>query len=91
MLSDLAVSLIRTLVPTVAGNVVAWLLTQVPGVQIEPESLDAAYKVLTVACIGLYYAAARALERRYPSLGWLLGVPKQPVYIDTRRGSDKVA
>ena len=31
-------------------------------------------------CVGIYYAAARILEQRWPYLGWLLGAAKQPMY-----------
>lgn len=90
MLSDLAVRLIRTLVPAAVGSLLAYLATRFPGVaetirQVAPEgALDEVYAALVWACIGLYYSVATALEQRWPQLGWLLGAAKQPVYLSHR-------
>lgn len=75
-----AVSLIRTVVPLLVG----WLLSLpiVPAVLHGLAVTDtatvsaAATAILTAA----YYAAARALEHRFPAFGVLLGVPAAPTY-----------
>ncbi len=76
-------SLIRTVVPIIIG----WLLS----LPIVPPLLDAlgvtterASTVLsaafTAALSAIWYAAVRLLEKRWPSLGVLLGVPVTPTY-----------
>jgi len=71
-------SIIRTAVPYVAGVILAWLVSAnltIPGVS-EPvlEGL------LTFAFGTIWYVVVRALEKKWPKLGWLLGAPVQPTY-----------
>jgi hypothetical protein len=73
-LSDLAPSMIRTLVPMIVGAIGGYEATYLG---LTP-SQQTAYT--TVAVGGLYYALVRLLEHRWPSLGILLGVPMAPVY-----------
>ena len=75
-MSDWIVSLIRTYVPLAVGVVVSWLARN-NIVAIDGESAAA---VFTAAVVGLYYAAARLLEKRWPKAGWLLGAAKSPSY-----------
>lgn len=72
---DYFASLIRTVVPIV----LAAALTKVgiTGVEVGGVPLDA---VLSVVCVGLYYAAVRLLEARWPRVGVLLGWPVSPTY-----------
>lgn len=76
-MNDFVTSLIRTYVPVVVGAVVAYVTRKLGWVT--PDTTAAA-TAFTGVVIGLYYAAARALEKRYPVLGWLLGRPAQPTY-----------
>jgi len=70
---------IRTIVP--AG--MAWLLTrageQWGGSWLEVDG-EALTTLVVFGVLAVYYAAARALEHRWPRAGWLLGSPKQPTY-----------
>lgn len=76
--SDFIASIIRTVVPYIAGGILAWLVSinfSIPGVS-EP-LLEG---VLTFVLGSLYYFAVRLLEKKWPALGWLLGAPVQPTY-----------
>ena len=75
-MTDYFASVIRTIVPIVVGVVTSWLARQ--GLNIEEAEITA---WLTPTLIGGYYVAVRSLERKFPWLGWLLGLPKQPGYI----------
>jgi hypothetical protein len=79
VIGDKLVSLIRTAVPIWVGVVLTWI-GQKTG--IVPDAATAA--ALSAAVVGvlatLYYALARWLESRWPSLGWLLGSASQPTY-----------
>lgn len=86
-MSDLIVSYIRTGVPVVVGAVVAWLITL--GVELDAETQAALITGLTGVCIAAYYAAVRALERRWPKVGVLLGKKSEPSYADTYVGEHK--
>lgn len=74
------VSLIRTFSPILAG----WLLSLPLGPQIVSAfGVTDTKNVAALVAGGLgfgYYAAVRALEQRWPSLGALLGHPAKPTY-----------
>lgn len=74
-LSDYVRSLIRTFVPLVVGSFVAWLATR--GVQIDRNTLIG---ILDPILATAYYAGIRAIEKRWPRAGWLLGAPGAPSY-----------
>lgn len=77
-ISDFAASLIRTVTPTLVGAGLAALGTiglHVSGAY-EPV-IDAG---ATFVLGGAYYTIVRAIEVKYPKIGWLLGVPRKPVY-----------
>jgi hypothetical protein len=76
MLNDTAVSLIRTWVPVAVGAVLAFLANK-------GFNIDLNQTAVTGVVIAVYYALARFLEKRYPFLGFLLGVPKEPAYEGT--------
>lgn len=75
-MSDLIVSYIRTFVPVAVGAALAWIAGKV-GVIVPAD--DVAPHVVAV-CVAGYYVLARFLESRVSWLGWLLGMPKPPVY-----------
>lgn len=82
-MSDLIVSYIRTGVPVLIGTVVAWLLTL--GIELDSDTQAALITGLTGALIAVYYAVARWIESRWPSVGgFLLGRRAEPHY-DGRR------
>lgn len=68
-------SLIRTIVPVVVGALGTWLIRI--GVHVDDAALT---EVVTAALSAAYYVLARLLEHRWPRLGVLLGVPRQPTY-----------
>lgn len=72
---DLEVSLRRTLVPIVAG----FLLAQAAriGLDIPADDLTG---VLEALVTGAYYAVLRIVELRYPQVGVLLGALAKPRY-----------
>lgn len=75
-MTNYVISLIRTIVPTAVGAVAAYLVTRF-GITIDSASLELA---LVSVLTGAYYAAARALEARYPWAGFLLGYKAPPTY-----------
>jgi hypothetical protein len=74
-MNDYSRSLIRTIVPLLVGAVVGWLASH--GVKIDEATVLP--MIDSIAAAG-YYAIVRALEHRWPSLGWLLGAPGAPTY-----------
>jgi hypothetical protein len=74
--NDTIVSLIRTWVPVVVGTVIAYLANK-------GFNIDVNQNAVVAATIAVYYALARFLEKRWPFLGFLLGVPKEPAYVGT--------
>ncbi len=75
-MNDTVVSLIRTWTPVAVGAAIAFLANK--GFNIEVNQT-----AVTGAVIALYYALARAAEKKWPFLGYLLGVPKEPAYVGT--------
>lgn len=74
-MNDYIISLIRTVVPIGLGIVVAWLANV--GVDIDETEV---IQAVTGVVIALYYGLVRALETKFPWIGWFLGMPKPPVY-----------
>lgn len=73
-------SIIRTAVPYLVGWIVS--LFALAGVTVTDE-LRAALVTLVSFIIGtLYYVVVRFLEKKWPKLGVLLGVPTPPTYGD---------
>lgn len=73
-MSDLLISIRRTVVPLVVGAVAGSFL----GPYVDPEALE---KVATGVVTAVYYIGVRLLESRIPNFGILLGARKQPVYV----------
>lgn len=96
MLSSYVTSIIRTLAALAAGWVLSLPLAHPVLVALGQADASAATKEklvagLTVVASGVYYAAARALERRWPSLTLLLGSTRQPTdYGTTADGTPSV-
>ncbi len=73
-------SLVRTFTPIVVGAVVGFFVTN--GVTLDPEFETALTLVVSGVFSAVYYVGARLLETYVtPKLGWLLLMPKQPVYV----------
>jgi hypothetical protein len=70
--------MIRTYTPILAGTIITLLGSLgITGV----DSTEMA-SVVTAVTIGLYYAVARAIERKAPQAGVLLGHKTAPTYQD---------
>lgn len=69
-------SLIRTLVPIVAGTLLAWLARI--GLDIDVAGEDALGTWFESLFIGAYYLVVRWVETKVPQVGWLLGLAKSP-------------
>lgn len=69
-------SLIRTWTPILVGALVAWLISL--GIDVSDEVQAGLVVLLTAVLQGVYYLAARLLERRWPRLTVLLGSTQQP-------------
>lgn len=69
-------SLIRTLVPIVAGTLLALLARAGLGIDVAgQEALGAWFESLF---IGVYYLVVRLVETKVPQVGWLLGLAQTP-------------
>jgi hypothetical protein len=88
IMSDRIVSWIRTVVPSLWGSLIVWLLAQVPALvgvletlHIDPQS-PAVVGLVTTVAIGAWYALWRWVEPRIPD--WLtrlvLGSAQAPTY-----------
>lgn len=71
--------IVRTAVPLL----VQWLLTVAGLEQLGVTSDQLAPTVASVVALVLY-VLVRLLERRWPSVGWLLGFPQAPTYKNSR-------
>lgn len=78
-MTDYLASLIRTYVPVGVGAALAWIASRT-GVVIDESTAAGGVAFFGAVLTGLYYAAVRALEARFPAVGFLLGVAKPPVY-----------
>lgn len=80
MLHDYLISLLRTAVPAGVGAALAWLSTEY-GIVLDDDVQAQAVAFTSALATAVYYAAARALELRWPAVGrLLLGSSKQPLY-----------
>lgn len=83
-MNDYALSLIRTAVPAGIGALVSYLAVRY-GIVV-PDGLSTETTIwITGGVITGYYALVRALEKRWPRIGILLGAAKKPVYVASRR------
>jgi len=75
--SGIGPSIVRTVIPLIVGFLLTWALKA--GFDLDDDSVT---NVVTVIVTGVYYALVRFLEVHVnPSLGWLLGLAKPPVYV----------
>lgn len=87
-MSDYITSIIRTLVPSLWGTALAWLITRVPLLEEVREELTGLGLVLVAVCIAGYYALIRKVEPHLPE--WLrrvlVGSANAPVEYASPRG-----
>ncbi|MFP7833148.1 hypothetical protein [Marisediminicola sp. LYQ134] len=75
--SALWASIVRTIVPTIVGAVIAFFVGR--GITLDSEFEVAFTTLLNVGFAAIYYIAVRLLETYVaPKLGWLLGLAKTP-------------
>lgn len=81
-MKDLRDSIIRTLTPVIVGAILGWLASINLPVDdgLEPALIIA----ITGAFQALYYIAVRLVETYVtPKFGWLLGLKKEPLYVQS--------
>lgn len=83
------ISIIRTFVPVLVGQIITWLATQ--GILDSTGEISGLLiTVFTLVFTTAYYALARYLETFVSAkFGWLLGYAKRPVY--TKTGVEKAS
>lgn len=74
-MNDIVMSVRRTVVPAIAGLIIAGLVAA--GFDIDSDALN---QVVDGLFVGVYYLLLRILERANPMWGVLLGGRKQPSY-----------
>ena len=79
-IKTLGISVIRTIVPMVVGQVMTWLAV-IGVLDVNGEVSAALISTFTILFTAFYYAAVRYLEVNFSAkFGWLLGVAKAPEY-----------
>ncbi len=78
-MNDYAISLIRTWVPVGVGAVASWLLVHY-SFHVDPKTQTGVTAFFTFVLTAAYYAVVRALEKKYPKFGVLLGHTAKPTY-----------
>ncbi|WP_314647617.1 hypothetical protein [uncultured Microbacterium sp.] len=78
-LSDNIVGFIRTSVPLGVGALVSWLVTL--GIVLPVGTELQLASALTAVVAAAYWALVTWASKRWQGIGWLLGNPKQPMYI----------
>jgi hypothetical protein len=79
MFGDYLVSQIRTYVPSGVGALISWLALR--GVEVTSDHKLLLVTGSTALATGLYFTAASAVQRKWPSIGrLLLGSKKTPTY-----------
>ncbi|XVQ12117.1 hypothetical protein ACQP1W_05925 [Spirillospora sp. CA-255316] len=70
-MNDYVVSLIRTWVPVAVGAALTWLATEA-GIVLDDNTSAMATTVAVAFVTAAYYAAARAIEQRWPKVGRIM-------------------
>ena len=79
-LNEQVISIIRTFVPVLAGQIMTWAAT-IGILDANGEVSAALITLLTLVLTTVYYAVVRVLETYVSSkFGWLLGAAKAPSY-----------
>lgn len=81
---DLGQQVVRTLVPVVAGLLLAQVARA--GLDVPPDAVVGAVEAVAIA---VYYTTFALLERRFPALGAFLGMIGAPQYPDVRGTLDR--
>lgn len=79
MLQDYFTAQVRTYVPVGVGALITWLLSL--GIDVGAQAQVGLVAFGTAFVTGLYYTAATALQKKWPTTGrFLLGSSKAPTY-----------
>lgn len=79
-LNNQVISVIRTFVPVLVGQIITWLAVQ-GIIDTTGQISGLLISLLTVSFTTVYYIIARYLEMKFSAqFGWLLGYAKQPSY-----------
>lgn len=78
-MGDYLVSLIRTATPAAVAVALTWLAVRA-GIVLDEDTSAQVSALVTGWLLAVYYGVVRALEARYPAVGWLLGQPSAPTY-----------
>lgn len=78
-LPDFLNGAIRTYMPLVVGAVVT-VLSKL-GVILDHEAIEGLEEFIGLLAAGIWWTAVRALERKWPRIGVLLGSTKKPIYV----------
>ncbi|GAA2450782.1 hypothetical protein GCM10010191_80990 [Actinomadura vinacea] len=70
-MNDYVVSLIRTWVPVAVGAALTWLATKA-GIVLDDDTSAMATTVAVGFVTATYYAAARAIEQKWPKVGRIM-------------------
>lgn len=77
-MNDIVTSIIRTVVPSIVGAVLAILAAH--GINLDAQAAANLTGFLTALFGAIYYVVVRLIERQNPKAGVLLGKAKQPEY-----------
>lgn len=77
---DLFAAWWRKTVAAGVGAVLTWLAVKASWLGLDPETQAGVTLVVATAVISAYGGLVNALERKWPKLGWLLGLAIQPKY-----------
>lgn len=78
LLKNYLISIVRTAVPFIVGNILSWLATR--NITLDMHMQFFLTQTVAAALGLLYYAVIRALEFVNHRWGWLLGYAKMPTY-----------
>jgi hypothetical protein len=80
-MSDLVLSYIRTYVPIGIGALLSYIAVRW-GIGVPEDVSKEVAVAVTALVVALYYGIVRALEKKWPWFGTLLGAKKEPVYVE---------
>lgn len=80
-MKDFWISVVRSVVPAIVTAIAGYLAQW--GITVDSTGIGGLEAALFAAGYSLYYGAIRLLETHVtPKLGWLLGHPAKPVYLE---------
>jgi hypothetical protein len=77
-MNDSVIAQLRTVTPGIVGALIAWAAGR--GIDIDPATEGAFVVAATGIAVAVWRFIFGKIEKHFPSMGWLLGYPKQPVY-----------